>query len=155
MQRGPAFGARPGFNFGANGGVGAGHVVQPVKQCLEVQHGAAHQQRQLAASVDVGDEPRSVSCKFSRAVGMQRVADIDQVVRHAGQLSRRRLGRADVHAPVHQRRIDADDFDLHHPGNGKGGGCFARCGGARQRNAARGLNAARVRHMLRRGISIA
>ena len=33
------------------------------------------------------------------------------MVRHLRALARRGLGGADVHAPVHQGRVDADDLD--------------------------------------------
>ena len=52
------------FQLGAHRGVGRRHGVEPVEPGLEVQHGAAHQQRQLAARVDLaapaaGRRPRT------------------------------------------------------------------------------------------------
>jgi len=47
------------------------------------------------------------------AVTLQRIEDVDQVVRHLREFGRGGLGGADVHAAVNQRRVDADD--LHRP----------------------------------------
>jgi hypothetical protein len=45
----PFLGGASASSCGAHRGVGRGHVVQAVEQRLEIQHGAAHQQRQAAA----------------------------------------------------------------------------------------------------------
>jgi hypothetical protein len=66
VQRGPAL-AAPGLQPRAHGGVGGGHVVNAVEQRLEIQHGAAHQQRQGAARADLGHEPLA-SCTNSAAL---------------------------------------------------------------------------------------
>jgi hypothetical protein len=87
MQRGPALRGRFIGQRGAHGGVGLGHVVQAVEQRLEVQHGAAHQQRQLAARADLIDQARGIGHELGGAVGLQRVADVDQVVRHGGEFT--------------------------------------------------------------------
>ena len=54
----------------ADGRIGTRHVVQPFKQCLEVQHGTADQQRRFAARGDLGHQARGVSRKFGGRVGM-------------------------------------------------------------------------------------
>jgi len=102
MQRRPAFFQCFAAQRGAHFGIGFGHVVEPVHQSLEIQHGAAHQQGQFAARGDVTDQDFGIVYKFSGAVGMQRVAYVDQVVRHRRLLGRCRLGRANVHAAIHQ-----------------------------------------------------
>ena len=42
--------------------------------------------------------------------GLGDVEDVDQVVRHAGELVRRRLCRADVHPAIEQHRVGVDDL---------------------------------------------
>lgn len=111
MQGRPAFVGGFGLQYSTQGRVGLGHVVQAVAQGLEIKHGAADQQGQLAACIDLGDQPPGIGHKLRRAIGLQRVADIDQVVRHGGQFGAAGFGRAYVHAAVDQGRIDADDFD--------------------------------------------
>jgi len=137
MQGRPALLGRLGFDLGAHLGVGGGHVVNAIKQGLEVQHGAAHQQWQCAARADLGDEPGGVLHKLGGAVGLQRIADVDEVVRHGGALVGRGLGGANVHAPVHQGRVHADDLDrpalfAQHGGQRQCAGGLARRRGARQ-----------------------
>ncbi len=143
MQRGPALLGGLRFQLRAHVGVGGGHVVNAVEQRLEVQHGAAHQQRQRAARADLGHQPGGVLHKLGRAVGLQRVADVDEVVRHGGKLVGRGLGGADVHAAVDQGRIDADDLDRQtllgqHGGQGQGPSGFTRRRGARQGDGGKG-----------------
>jgi len=87
---------RLGVDALAHAGIGLGHGVQPFAQGLEVQHRAAHQQRQVAALRDFADEPLRVGDEARRRVGQSRVEDVDQVVRHLGALGRAGLGGADV-----------------------------------------------------------
>ncbi len=87
MQRRPALARRLRFQFGAHGRVGLGHRVESVEPGLEVQHGAAHQQRELAARIDLAHQPPGVGQELGGAVGLQRIADVDQVVRHAAARS--------------------------------------------------------------------
>ena len=80
--------------------VGGGHVVQTFKQSFEVQHGATYQQGHFAPRSDVIHTSQCVSCKLSRTVGGQWIANINQVVLDCCQFCRRGFGRADVHAFV-------------------------------------------------------
>ena len=113
------------------------HVVQAFHKGLEVQHGATHQQRQFAARSDVCHQAPRIDGKFSRAVGVQRVADVDQMVRHRCQLFCRGFGCANVHAAVNQGGVDADD--LHRPTlcNRQCGCRFAGGGGTDQAQVTR------------------
>ena len=79
----PAFCRGLGFHFGAGGEVGSRHRIQALEQGLEVQHGATHQQRHFAASIDLRDQPLRVGRELRGAVSLQGIADVDQVVRHA------------------------------------------------------------------------
>ncbi|MOA13784.1 hypothetical protein D3C78_1338470 [compost metagenome] len=100
MHAMPADGSGLCFELGAHGRIGRGHVVHAVEQGLEVQHGAADQQRQRTARADFGDQALGILDELGGAVGLQRVADIDQVVGHGGLLGSRWLGRTDIHAAV-------------------------------------------------------
>ena len=42
--------------------------------------------------------------------GLGQVADVDQVMRHAGAFGGRRLGRADVESAIHLHGIGGNDF---------------------------------------------
>ena len=110
MQRRPA--ALGGLirQPGAQRRVGGGHGRQAAQQGLEIQPGAAGQDRQPAAAGDVVQRGAGVNGEFGRRVRLPRIANVDQVVRHPASLVQGRLGRADVQAAVHQRRINADDF---------------------------------------------
>ena len=77
MQCSPAFFSGFLFDGGADGGVGGGHIVQPVEQRFEIQHRSAHQQRQFAPRGDVMDKRGGIAHKFGGAVGVERVADVD------------------------------------------------------------------------------
>ena len=120
---------------GADGRVGRGHIVQPLLQRLEVQHAAAHQQRQLAALVDLAYQTPRIAHKLGCAIRLQRVADVDQVVRHRRAFGQRGFGRADVHAAVDQRRVHTDDFHRVRACYGHGRRRLSRGGGAGQRKA--------------------
>jgi hypothetical protein len=39
-----------------------------------------------------------------------RIGNIDHVMGYASSIQHRRLGRADVHAPIHLHRVDRDDL---------------------------------------------
>ena len=110
VHRRPADGARLRVQLLARGGVGGWQLGHAVAQGPEVQQGAAHEQGQRAARLDLGDEPRGIVREFRGRVRLVRVADIDQMVRHGGEFVGTGLGRADVHAAVDQRRVHADDF---------------------------------------------
>ena len=110
VQGRDAFLGNAQIQLGADSQVGRRQRIQPLGQGFEIQHRAADQQRQLAPGVDLGDQPSRVVDEGRRRVGLRRVEDVDQVVRHGGTLGRAGFGGADVHAAVDQRRIDTDDF---------------------------------------------
>ena len=134
VQGGPAQLLGLLVDLGAHLRVGRGDVVQALQQRLEVQHGAAHQQRCFAACTNVAYQPGRVFGKFCRAVAVQRVQRVDQVVRHGGQFFAAGFGRANVHASVNQGRVDADDFCAALGLQGLGQG-QCRCGFAAGRGA--------------------
>ena len=106
-----------GFERGAHRGVGRRHVVQALHECLEIQHRPTHQQRQFSARVDLADQPLRVAREVGGTVRLRRVADVDQVVRHGRAFCRTGFRAADVHAAVHQRRVDADDLERDRAGD--------------------------------------
>ena len=99
-----------GIQPGADVGTGTGQVVHGMQQRARIQHRATHQQRQAAACLDLVDQPPGIGGKFCSAVALNRVADIDKVVRRRISFFGRGLGGADVHVAVHQRRVHADDL---------------------------------------------
>ena len=135
VQRRPALLQSPRFDALAHVGIGSRHGVKAVHQRLEIQHGAADEQRQRAARANLGNQKGGVLHEGGGAVGLPGLADVNEMVRHRGALSGRGLGGANVHAAVDQRRIDADDFHRHRhrPGQALGepqsGASLARGGG--------------------------
>lgn len=130
MQGRPADLGRLTGNVFAHLGVRRRHVVQTVDQGLEIQHGAAHQQRLPAPLSDLLNQDQRIASKLRGAVGLAWVADINQVVGHGRQFVGCGLGRAHIHAPVDQGRIHADDFHRPALSQGQGGCGFPRGGRA-------------------------
>jgi hypothetical protein len=110
MQGRPA--ARGGFGIdsGAQRGVGLRQVGQSFAQSLDVEHGAAHQQRDAACRGDVLHLAQRIGAKLGGRVALFRRDQVDQPVRKARQCRRVGFGGADVHVAEHLRRIDADDI---------------------------------------------
>ena len=81
-------------------------------------------QRQPAARADFLRQLHAIADKLRRAVRLRRRDDVDKVVRYGIKLGSRRLCRADVHIAVHQRGIEADDFDRQGFGDFQGKGGF-------------------------------
>ena len=111
VQGRPAFAGGACVDRGAHFGVGGGHRVEAVEPGLEVEHRAADQERDRAARADRLDRRARVGNEARRRVALRRVGDVDAVVRDRGAVGGARLGGADVHAAVDERRIDADDLD--------------------------------------------
>ena len=109
---------------GAHGGIGFGQVVQAFGQRVEIHHRAADNQRQPAARADFLRQLHAIADKLRRAVRLRRRDDVDKVVRHGIKLGSGRFCRADVHIAVHQRGIEADDFDRQGFGDFQGKGGF-------------------------------
>ena len=85
---------------------------EAVDDGLDVQAGAAHEQRPMAARFDRADRfPREVLGPHDRPV-LVRVGHVDQMVRHGRALGERRLGGSDVHRAVHLHRVERDDLDV-------------------------------------------
>lgn len=95
---------------GAHRRIGLGHVRQPAQQGVEVQAGAAGQDRDAPARGDLFHRPARVGGELGGRIGLPRLAHVDQMVRRRHLFGRAGLGRADVQAAVDQGRVDADDL---------------------------------------------
>ena len=100
----------PPVEFLAHAGIGARQRRQPFRERLEVQHGATAKDRRAAARANVRHGGQRVAHERRRRIGQRRIDDVEQVMRHARPVGGGRLGGADVHAAIHLRRIDGDDF---------------------------------------------
>jgi hypothetical protein len=110
VQRRPALGLGLGVDLRTQHRFASGEFGEPVAQRLHIEQGAADEQRQPAACGNLRGQALGVAHEGRRRVALQRVVRVDQVMRHGGPLGRRGFGRADVHAAVDQRRVDADDL---------------------------------------------
>ena len=111
MQGWPAQGVRLRFDGRANRRIGLGQIIQPFEQGFEIQQGAAHQHGQLATLADGRHQVLCIARKVGGVVGLCRVANVQQVVRHGGALLRAGFRGANVHITVDQGGIHADDFN--------------------------------------------
>ena len=139
VQRGAANGGEARLDAGAVFRVGGRQVVQSGVEGVVVEHGAADQQRDLAARVCGGDFTAGVGGEASGGVRFFRLKDVYQRVRVAGEGGGVRFGAADVHATVDLRGIDADEVNGVAVGEGEGERGFA--GGGRADEADNGLHA--------------
>ncbi|MNU45148.1 hypothetical protein D3C71_339860 [compost metagenome] len=130
MHGGPADGGRVFFQLGAQHGIGTGQIVEAIGQAFKIQHGAADEQRQLAACRDFAHQAQGVVAELRDGIGVQRVDDVDQMMRYLGQFFLRRFGRADVHAAVDEGGIDGDDLGRNRLRDGQRTGRLAAGRGA-------------------------
>ena len=122
MQHLPALASRLGLQLRAQGGVGCRHISQTFQQCLEIQHGAAHQQRNTTTRRGCRHGLQGVGTKLCRRIGLRRVANIDQLMRVLRQHGLARFGRTDVHVAIDQGRIDANQLARQGASQGQGQG---------------------------------
>ena len=90
--------------------VAPGPGKQAARQRAVVEAGAADENRQPAARVDVADHRRRVARVLRRGVLVGRIDDVDQVMRDAAPLGDRHLVGADVEAAIDGGRIAVDDL---------------------------------------------
>ena len=95
----------------------AGQIVQTFRQRVEIHHRAADNQRIASARMYFVHQAHAVADKIRRAVTFQRRDNINQMMRYGGKLFGSRLGCTDVHAAIHQRGIQTDDFHRQRLGN--------------------------------------
>ena len=98
------------------------------EQRPDVLPAAAHDQRELAAVVDVGDRRAGGVEVFGERDRFGGIAQVEAVVRDQGAVGRRRFGGADFEAAVELAGVGADDFgveplrEFERPGGLAGGG---------------------------------
>ena len=88
----------------------AGTRKQPARQRAEVEAGAADQNRQPPARLDVADRGRGIARVLRGRVVVGRIGDVDQVVRDAAPIADRDLVGADVEAAIDGGRVAVDDL---------------------------------------------
>lgn len=92
-------------------GIGGGHFGKAAFERAEIQAGATDQQRHVATRGDGLHRDQRIVAELRRRIRFRWIADIDQRVRVKPQRCGIGLGRADVQPAIHQRRIDADEFN--------------------------------------------
>ncbi|MNV10229.1 hypothetical protein D3C71_1007430 [compost metagenome] len=122
------------FDLRTDLGIGGRHICQTFNQSLVIEHGAAHQQRNFSPCGDIGHGFQGVTAEIRSRIALGRVENIDQTMRILRQQLFGRLGGADVHATVDQRRIDADQFARQDLGEFDGQVGLAGGGRAHQEN---------------------
>ena len=112
VRGGEAFGVGDfRFELGTDGEI-LGRKREWIDDRLQVQAGAADEQRALAARLDVGNRVARRDLEARHRPVFRRVGDVDQVVRDRGSLADRGLGRPDVEPAVDLHRVDRDDLDV-------------------------------------------
>jgi hypothetical protein len=81
VQSLPAKASRLFLDAGPNDGVGGRQRREPLQQRLEIEHGAAHQQRNAAAVGNLFHLPQRILAKIGRRIAHGGVQDVDQPVR--------------------------------------------------------------------------
>jgi hypothetical protein len=129
MERGGPFGGRSRFQLGAHVGPAARHVHR-VGDAAQVQPGAGDQYRSVRSIGDAFQRCRGCRREIADRELFGRVDQIEAVMRHCNAIGSRRLGGADVHAPVDLHRVDGDQFGIGvTPGQRHGDVALARCCG--------------------------
>ncbi len=76
----------------------------------EIHHRAPDEQRYYTArGKDLVHFPVGIAHELARRVALFRIEEVDQAMRRALERRCIRFGRANVHAAINERRIDADD----------------------------------------------
>jgi hypothetical protein len=94
----------------AQSGIGRWRLGQSLKEYLEIQPGAAAQNRQPAPGLDVRDGAVRQLYESGGIERLGQVHHINQVMGHAGTLLRRGFGRADVQPAIDLHGIHGDDL---------------------------------------------
>ena len=108
MHRPPALGLRQRANLPPHPVIRFGHSRQPIPQGLKIEHSPPHQQRQPPLGPNLRYSLLHISAKLRRRISLRRVPYIHQIMRQPSQHRRRGLARANIHPPIHLRRIHAN-----------------------------------------------
>src|SRR5437867_3992854 len=131
-RRAPAFG--DGLQSRPQRGIPSRPRKQTPRQRTVVKTGAAGEDGETAAGMNVPHDRGRVARKLRRGVLVGRLDDVDKVVRDAAAIGGRDLVGADVEAAVHRRRIAVDDFAAEPLRDGQGQGALSRRSRAENRN---------------------
>jgi hypothetical protein len=134
VQRRPAETGRACVDCGAQFRIRWRQRTQAFVQRLEVEHRPADKQRHPSARSDSVDCAQGIVRKPRSGISLGRRDEIDQVMRNACACRRIGFRGADIHAAVHLRGIDADDFHREAFGEGERQRAFSRRGRAHQQH---------------------
>ena len=101
---------RRGFEFGAQFRVGGRRFAEPFEKGLEIKSGAAAKDRHAAARLDFRHGAMREPGELRGVERFGQIADVNEVMRHAGAVGGRWLGRADVESAIDLHGIGGDDF---------------------------------------------
>src|SRR5271165_2269710 len=106
----PAVGGRGGIDVGTNLHISLRQIRNAGGEGMEIEHRAADQQGQAATRPNILHRRECIADEFPGGILLSRIANINQMMGMAGAQQGGRLGRADIHAAVDERGIDADDL---------------------------------------------
>src|ERR1019366_7542454 len=101
---------RRGFQFSPQSGTGGRRFTQAFEKRLEIKPGAAAENRRPPARLDFGHRLFREANELRCVEGFVQIANVNEVMRHAGAFGRRWLGRADVQPAINLHRVGGDDF---------------------------------------------
>src|ERR1017187_644584 len=119
-QFGQQFFQRRGFEFGAQFRVGGRRFAKSFEKGFEVKSGAAAKDRHATARLDLHDSLMREPGELRGVERFGQVADVNEVMRHAGAVGGRWLGRADVESAIDLHGIGGNDFTAELPGKAQG-----------------------------------
>ena len=101
---------RRGFEFGAQFGIGGRRFAESFKKGFEVKSGAAAKNRHAPARLDFRHGAMREPGELRGVERFGQIADVNEVMRHAGAVGGRRFGRADVESAIDLHGIGGNDF---------------------------------------------
>ena len=115
------------FQLGAKFGIGGWRFAESFEKCFEIKPRSAAENGRPPARLDIRNGPLRVPDKLGGIKSFVQIADIQQVVRHAGAFAGRGFGRADVESAIDLHGIDGDDFAADFFRERQRDGGFTRC----------------------------
>jgi len=101
---------RRGFQFGAQFWICGGRFAESAQERLEIKSRAAAEDWNFISRLDFFDRLLREADELRGVEIFRQVADVNEVMRHAGALGGRRFGRADVESAINLHGIHRDDF---------------------------------------------
>ncbi len=96
---------------GAHRRIGGRQFRQTPFQRPKIKHGSPDQQGNSPRHFNFPDLAPGILSKTAGRIGLRRIEDIDQPMRDEAPGFQIGLGGADIHLPINQGRIHADDFE--------------------------------------------